>query len=203
MLVISQLSAWRGSTCLFEDLDFSVPEGSLLCLRGANGSGKTTLLRIICGLTRAERGSISWRNRLCRDGLRNQACYSGHQTGLSQDLTVQQNLAFLAAVDAWPANWPATLAPLGIEACMALEVRRLSAGQRRRAALARVLLSAAPVWLLDEPFANLDVAGRAFMEKRIEEHVSSGGTAIIAAHEDLSFPGVPVSALTLGGKPEP
>lgn len=199
MLEINGLTAWRGARLLFENLHCRLPAASVLWLRGANGAGKTTLLRVLAGLTLPESGTIAWDRQVRNGGLRELACYSGHEPALNHDLTVGQNLRFFAQIGCWSADWPSLLDPLGLWACRDLEVRRLSAGQRRRAGLVRVLLSAAPVWLLDEPFTHLDPVGRAFIEGRIATHVRERrGVIIVTTHDDLKLNGVEAETLTLG-----
>ena len=185
MLEACRLTLWRGHNCLFEQLSFSVSGGNALILRGPNGSGKTTLLRVLCGLTLPEQGEIRWDGEQRSTGLRGMVAYSGHQPGLNADLTVRQNLAFYARISGRGNDWQGLLPALGIEDCADLEVRHLSAGQKRRAAIARVLMSGATVWLLDEPFTNLDSGGRRVVEDHIGAHLSAGGLAVIAAHDDI------------------
>ena len=184
------LTLWRGDLCLFDRLSFSLESGQGMILRGPNGCGKTTLLRVLCGLTRPETGQVQWCGRPCdeqRAEFGRALAYCGHATGLKADLTVRQNLEFaarLAGLDEAP--WQQPLTRLQMEACVDLPVRYLSAGQQRRAALARVLMSPVPLWILDEPFANLDTAGRDYLEQRLNEHLDGGGLAVIAAHHDMS-----------------
>jgi heme exporter protein A len=198
MLDVADLTAWRGTTCLFEDLRFAVPRGTVLWLKGPNGAGKTTLLRIICGLTLPESGVMRWEGEPRKQGLRELAAYGSHQPALSPDLTVERNLSFYAELGQWPTGWVQILKPLGLERCRNLEVRRLSAGQRRRTSLVRVFNSGAPVWLLDEPFANLDTAGRSFVEERIAAKAAAQGVVIVAMHEDVRIRGIAASSLELG-----
>jgi len=193
LLTASGLTLWRGYQCLFEQLDFAVSPGAALLVRGPNGSGKTTLLRVICGLTRPETGEISWQGRdLQRDRaqLGRVIAYSGHQTGLKGDLSLAQNLRFAAKLAGRPeAAWQALLEPLGLTEAIALDVRLLSAGQQRRAALVRTLISPAPLWIMDEPLANLDDAGRKFMLAAVDRHLSDGGAALLAVHEVIQLTG--------------
>jgi heme exporter protein A len=199
MLEARGLTLWRGHNCLFERLKFRVTSGTALILRGPNGSGKTTLLRVLCGLTRPEAGELFWDGKLLADGLRGMVAYSGHQPGLNADLTVQQNLAFYARLSRNVEGWRHLVPALGLERRTDLEVRYLSAGQKRRAGIARVLMSSAPAWLLDEPFTNLDSAGRRVVEDHIGTHLSAGGLAIIAAHEDMLASDRRASTLTMDG----
>lgn len=190
-LTAHDLTLWRGPFCLFDELSFELGASQALVIAGPNGSGKTTLLRVLCGLTRPECGSVAW------DGVpveRNRRAYGmdlayfGHALGLKADLTVVQNLRFAIHVGGWSDRGLGTcLDALKLLDCADLEVRYLSAGQKRRAALARVLLSKASLWMLDEPFTNLDAAGRRFLEMRLNAHLANGGLAAVAAHHELSI----------------
>ena len=188
-LTATDLTLWRGPNCLFEDLTFEVTAGSLLLVRGPNGSGKTTLLRVLSGLTRPETGCVSW----CGESIeKNRQAYSaklayfGHTNGLKADLTVVQNLEFAAQLSGQSGEQiPVLLEALNLTLCAKLEARYLSAGQKRRTALARVLMSRATLWLLDEPVTNLDAAGREYVLDRLRLHVADGGLAVAATHEDI------------------
>lgn len=198
MLQVQNLTLWRGTTCLFERLSFRIPVGSALVLRGPNGAGKTTLLRVLCGLTRPQDGEILWEGQEGVSRLRGLVAYGGHQPALNADLTVTQNLVFYARLAEGTGNWGNLVATLGLGRCSDLEVRHLSAGQKRRAGLARVLMSGMPLWLLDEPFTNLDTDGRRLVEQRIDAHLATGGIAVVAAHDAIHLAGARVETLTLG-----
>lgn len=179
----------RGERCLFKDLDFALNSGELLLLEGANGSGKTSLIRVIAGMLSLESGELSWDGRPIAEQaqeFRAAAVWLGHKTGLKSDLTLLENLEFERSL-----RPQSTLSineiceRLGIASLKRLAVRSLSAGQQRRGALARVLLANAPLWLLDEPFTNLDAAGRALVCELTEQHVQSGGLCVMAAHQDV------------------
>jgi heme exporter protein A len=185
MLEARNLTKRRGDHRLFEHLSFQVDAGTALILRGPNGVGKTTLLRVLCGLTLPEEGEIRWNGETRPLGLRGLVAYAAHQPALNMDLTVRQNLAFYAHISRSGDDWRRWLTALELERCADLEVRRLSAGQRRRAGIARVLMSGLQVWLLDEPFANLDSAGRALVNEHVAGHLASGGIAVIAAHDQM------------------
>lgn len=191
MLTASGLTLWRGYQCLFEQLDFAVSPGGALLVRGPNGSGKTTLLRVVCGLTRPEAGTVSWQGHDVqreRSQLGRVIAYSGHHIGLKGDLSLAQNLRFAARLaDRTDAAWQALLEPLGLAESTALDVRLLSAGQQRRAALVRTLISPAPLWIMDEPLANLDAAGRAFVLAAVDRHLGDGGVALLAVHETIEL----------------
>ena len=198
MLEARNLTLWRGDTCLFENLSLQVHRASALVLRGANGAGKTTLLRVLCGLTRPEAGEILWRGETAAGRLRGAVAYGGHLAALNADLTVMQNLGFYGRLPGVRRDWRDLLSVLALDRCRDLEVRHLSAGQKRRAGLARVLMSGAPLWLLDEPFTNLDAEGRRLVDDRITAHLAGGGIAVVAAHDDMRLPGATVDTLRLG-----
>jgi heme exporter protein A len=141
---------------------------------------------------------VAWNDRARDEALRGIAVYSGHQPALNADLTVRQNLRFYAALEDVRPDWDGLLGPLGLKGCDTLEVRHLSAGQKRRAGLARLLLSTATAWLLDEPMTNLDAAGRRCIAERIVRHLREGGLAVIAAHDALDLPDTLADTLLLG-----
>ncbi len=202
LLKAHDLTLWRGPFCLFHDLSFELAAGQALVIRGPNGSGKTTLLRVLCGLTRPETGRVEWdglpveRNR---HAFGTELAYFGHALGLKADLSVAQNLRFAESLGGRRrGNLADYLAALDLQDCCDLEVRYLSAGQKRRTALARVLMSGARLWVMDEPFTNLDAAGRAFVEERLNAHLSSSGLAAVAAHHELSIRDGRTVAIRLG-----
>jgi heme exporter protein A len=189
-----ELTLWRGDRCLFKNLGFELGNAQWLHVSGGNGSGKTTLLRVLCGLTMAETGNIYWNNKRIdrsRFDYHSSMIYMGHLEGLKGDMTPEENLRFHYQLRDKHAGDRIEMAieRMGLQRCRALSCRYLSAGQRRRAALARVLVSTATLWILDEPFANLDVKGRALVEELVSEHLEKGGMAIMAAHHDLKIDG--------------
>jgi heme exporter protein A len=202
LLTGTGLTLWRGANCLFEQLSFSAAPGGALLIRGPNGSGKTTLLRVIAGLTQAEEGEVQWNGAaiLGRDESgRHIMAYCGHATALKPDLTTAENLRFFARLSGYPTGrLTELLAATGLTACAGLPARVLSAGQKRRAALARVLMSGAPLWLLDEPQTNLDAAGREFLARMLQEHLAGSGTAVIVAHQSIDLGTAPVTVLQMG-----
>ena len=202
LLTGTGLTLWRGANCLFDQLSFSATPGGALLIRGPNGSGKTTLLRVIAGLTLAEEGAVQWQGRPLSErdeSGRHTMAYCGHATALKPDLTTLENLRFFARLSGYPtATLPELLVSAGLTPCANLPARVLSAGQKRRAALARVLMSGAPLWLLDEPQTNLDAEGRRFLEQVLQEHLANSGTAVIVAHQSIDLGTAPISVLQMG-----
>jgi len=186
-LAVRGLRVERGERVLFDALSFDAPPASLVHLQGANGSGKTTLLKTLAGLVTPDAGEIHWRGeRLTRAAdFRAMLNYIGHQGGLNAELDAIENLDFIATLCAAPrrATIVAALKALDAAAFAERPVRYLSAGQRQRVTLARLILFEAPLWMLDEPFTALDHASRALVESIIDAHVDSGGTVLIATHQ--------------------
>jgi heme exporter protein A len=181
------LELCRGDRCLQSGLHGTVEAGQAIVLRGPNGCGKTTLLRALCGLTLAESGEILWQGtelHKCRSDYYQHVAYSGHISGLKQDLTTRENLRFAARMRGRHPNQNELLQGLGLQHCADLPVRSLSAGQRRRATLALTLGSGAELWVLDEPYTNLDKAGCAWLGRRLNDHLNMGGLLLMAVHQD-------------------
>jgi heme exporter protein A len=182
-LKVENLAAARGLRVLFEGLNFAVSGGEVLELRGPNGSGKSTLLRILAGLTRQHDGTAAFSGPLGTDEDGPAVHYLGHSDAVKPSETAGEQALFWARFfgrkddDAWKA-----LERVGLMKRLEVPGRGLSAGQKRRLSLARLLIDPRPVWLLDEPTAALDMEGRAEMDLIVTEHVSSGGMIIAAMH---------------------
>jgi len=188
LLEAREINCWRGDRHILRDVSFSVRAGEFLKITGPNGVGKTTLLRVVCGLLPAESGTVHWRGEVVRssnDQYHVEMAYLGHLNSLKADLTARENLRFLAGLREalTPADIDAALDRVGILSRGDLPARSLSAGQKRRLALARLLLAGASLWVLDEPVTNLDTAGFQLVEQLIREHVERGGMALAAAHQ--------------------
>ena len=196
------LAGSRGATSLFRGVSFGVTRGEWLALRGANGSGKTTLLRCVAGLTRPDAGEMLWDGQRVRDSesaFRAQFVYAGHAAGIKDDLSAAENLRDTLALRAAPAAEGAlreALARVGLDQRRHLPARRLSAGQRRRIGLARLVLDPAPLWLLDEPLTALDDEAERIFSGLLERHLARGGLALIATHHNVSP--APTRELRLG-----
>jgi len=187
----SRLTLFRGERCLFRDLEFALNSGELLLLEGRNGSGKTSLLRAIAGLIELESGTVFWNDepvRNMRQLFQNSMVWMSHKVGFKGDLTLVENLQFEAKLRLESTrDFDDVLQRLGLKKLKRLPFRSLSAGQQRRVALARMLLSAAPLWMMDEPASNLDAQGRELVATLLSEHVGKGGMAIVAAHQDVKL----------------
>ncbi len=170
----------RGERVLFRSISLSVRPGEALLLRGANGAGKTTLLRILAGLTRAETGEVT------RAAAHH---WVGHREGLKPTETPRTHLKLWAQAWGARAGIDPVLTRMGLARPADVAGRDLSAGQRRRTALARLLLEDRPVWLLDEPYTALDADGRALIDALIVEHRAKGGAVIAALHGEAGFSG--------------
>jgi heme exporter protein A len=185
-----ELAVWRGEQCLFEQLHFELGPAQLAVLVGPNGSGKTTLLRILAGLALPTSGDVTWKGvavHALAPEERADVAYRGHLEALKQDLTVAENLAFHAELWGRRLELDALLAELKLDKAAHMRARYLSAGQRRRAALAMLRLSGSKLWLLDEPTTNLDSEGRALLVAWTHEHIASGGLAVVATHQPDEF----------------
>src|ERR1700736_2880923 len=190
-LSASQLTVERGGRIVFSNLSFELDAGGSLTVTGPNGAGKSTLLRALAGLLPLAAGTISC-TPLSGGTLAEQAHYIGHADALKGVLTVAENLEFLAAMlDAGHRGMPAVtaLAELGLSHAANLPVTYLSAGQKCRAALAKLRAVKRPVWLLDEPSAALDTASQAMLAEIMAAHLAQGGMIVAATHAKLGLPG--------------
>lgn len=178
-LSVTDLAVARGGLPVLEALSFSVRAGEALILRGPNGIGKTTLLRTIAGLQPPLAGSMN----LPAEAI----AYAAHADGLKATLTVTENLVFWAAVYGTGAVEPA-LARMNLATLRDRAAMSLSAGQKRRLGLARLLVTGRPVWVLDEPTVSLDAASVALFGEAVRGHLAAGGMAVMATHIDLGLP---------------
>lgn len=184
----------RGERLLVGGLSLSLRAGGLGLVTGPNGSGKTTLLRSIAGLSPVDDGKIFFGGREVTSldaAERSQFAYQGHLEGLKRDLSIEENLQFFSKLYKSSYSVSTILTELGLEPIAGRLVRHLSAGQKRRTALASLRMSHASLWLLDEPLTNLDADGRALVRRWLDAHLDDGGMAIVATHraDDLERPG--------------
>lgn len=195
ILEVSDLACRRGGRTVFDRLSFAMGRGELMTLRGRNGSGKTTLLRALALLVRADAGAIRWRAADIRhepEAWHRQIAWLGHLDGLKGDFSIRENLLVAERLRGAPLpedRIDSALVAFDLPTLAARPVRSLSAGQRRRAALARVLLSQAPVWLLDEPLNALDQPAQQAFHAVLQTHLDAGGLAVVATHAALDLPG--------------
>ncbi len=193
MLEVVNLTCVRGTRRLFKDLSFSAAAGELVELRGPNGSGKTSLLRILCGLATPAAGEVRWEGQSIRklgEKYLSAVAYLGHQNAIKDELTAIENLKISSAVAGHPlseAEAREILARVGLAQQRNLPTRVLSAGQRRRLGMTRMLTSAAKLWILDEVLTSLDDAAMNLSREFITEHLHRDGIAIVATHQDLNL----------------
>jgi heme exporter protein A len=179
-----------------------VGTSEVVALLGPNGAGKTTLLRALCGLVPLEAGQIRWGGTDIRHDLsayQSEIAYLGHDNGLKGDLSAHENLFYSIGLqrEVTAAAIAAALARTGVAEHAAAPVRRLSAGQRRRVALARLMLREAALWILDEPGSNLDESGQGVLGALLDAHLRAGGTAVVATHQPLPLPASQLHPLLL------
>jgi heme exporter protein A len=205
MLAVKNLSCERDERVLFRQLSFAIAPSEVLQIEGKNGSGKTSLLRILCGLSSNFEGDIEWKNQPVddvREDFYGSMLYVGHLAGVKAALSPEENL-----------HWMTRLAPhlnkmtihealekVGLYGFEDVPCHTLSAGQQRRVGLARLYLSTATLWILDEPFTALDKKGVAEKEALIAQHVHTGGAVILTTHHDLHIPNKTVRKINLSAK---
>lgn len=192
LLQARALTFHRQDEPVFGPLDFSLDAGELTLIEGDNGSGKTTLMRILTGLLRPEEGELYWRGEpLTWDRCSGEVVFLGHQLGLKADLTPHENLRFAIGLHGHRehSRIDEALARVGLAGYEDEPVRKLSAGQKKRVALARLLLIPAALWLLDEPYANLDRTGIELVNGLLEAHIAHGGAALVTSHGAVQFHG--------------
>jgi heme exporter protein A len=180
-LAAAGVSAFRGERLVLRDVSLAVPSGGAALLLGANGAGKSTLLRVLAGLKRPDAGEVRWRGEDVAEQASDLA-YLGHLDALKLGLTVRENLEFPPASDV-------AIGPLGLASLLDVPARFLSAGQRRRVALARLAGRGAGLWLLDEPTLGLDTASVEALGGLLAAHRAGGGAVVAATHLPLPLPG--------------
>jgi heme exporter protein A len=193
-LSVSEVHVWRGERHVLKGVSLELHPRQLLHVSGPNGAGKTTLLRVLCGLLTPEQGAVAWLGRpivKSRAEFHSILAYASHDPALKGDLTSLENLRYSVGLRRRVTNVElrASLGRTGAEECADLPARVLSAGQRRRVAMARIIATGAALWLLDEPFTNLDSAGSALLSGLLAEHVQGGGLAVVVAHHEITLAG--------------
>ncbi len=198
-LAADRLTVSRGDRVLFSELSFTMEPGRVLLVEGRNGSGKTTLLRTLVGLRYPDEGEVTWCGAPVTEGaLAGDLAWIGHLPGVKGDLTVLENLQMAMALGTPTGlSLEEAVDRLGLIECEDRQVKHLSAGQRRRVALARLLLVQARLWVLDEPYTSLDREAVGFVESLITAHAASGGLVIMTAHQDVRLAGVELQRIDL------
>lgn len=201
-LEVTGLTCILAEKTIFAGLTFGARSADVVHLKGQNGSGKTSLLRMLCGFAQPVAGRMTWNGSQYpgdTDTFRHKVAYIGHRRGVSEELTPLENLRFANELDSQRSE---TACQNALERVQLTHVaktptRYLSAGQNQRTALARLLVSNAPLWLLDEPFNALDPSGRSIAETLIAEHSGRGGISIIATHQLMSLGSIPTKTVDL------
>jgi len=195
------LSCVRGERLLFSDLDLLVRAGECLHVRGENGVGKTSLLRILTGLSKPESGEILWKQQAIAaesTQYHRELLFLGHRDALKEDLTALENLEMYAAIDDVALSQEQVLSSLwrfGLRGREHLPVSCLSAGQKRRVLMARMLTRQAKLWILDEPFNALDINAVHALQALIAEHLEHGGLVVLTSHQNIDIPNMKVLEL--------
>ena len=204
MLEASNLECVRGERRLFAGVSFRLAGGEMLYLQGKNGSGKTSLLRMLCGLTPVASGDIHWRGQpigKLGDEFRSELCYLGHQNAIKEELTPLENIRSSATLAQETLDEDAALDALeqfGLRSRADLACRYLSQGQKRRAALARLVHERRALWVLDEPYVALDAAAIELVAGLIGAHLQRGGLAVLTTHQAVAVPAAALRELWLG-----
>jgi heme exporter protein A len=189
LLEARALCAWRGERQVLHDISFALHPGDFLQVLGPNGVGKSTLLRVLCGLLPPDSGEVRWRGAALADrpAFCSESIYLGHLNAIKPDLTALENLKYLAGLRAHltAQECRAALERVGLRQSVDTVARTLSAGQKRRLALARLTLDRVVLWVLDEPATHLDAEGVETVEALLRGHLSQGGVVVAAAHQKL------------------
>ncbi len=194
MLQIRDLECRRGDTSLFSAMNFELGAGQLMHVKGSNGSGKTSLMRIVCGLFEPAAGTVTWRGeniRELRDEFNRELTYIGHLNGIKDELTAVENLTIYARFAGLSVDEPRirdALNQMGLKKGRAdLPSKVLSQGQKRRVALARLILGGTIFWILDEPFTALDARAVNLLQAVITKHLGTGGMVMYTTHQDVEI----------------
>lgn len=204
LLTVTHLSCVRGERILFSNLNFTLGFGEALHVIGKNGAGKSSLLLILCNLLTPKAGEIYWCGKHIHSALydyRDDLVYIGHKTAVKTSLTVLENLKWFASLSNNPPktrfHYNQILQNLGIDEFKNTLCHQLSAGQRQRLALARLQVTSAKLWILDEPFTAIDQIGLQYIQNFMKEHLQKGGSVILTSHQPWAFAGAKVQQLEL------
>ncbi|HEY6527677.1 MAG TPA: cytochrome c biogenesis heme-transporting ATPase CcmA [Cellvibrionaceae bacterium] len=193
LLRFDEFTCWRSDESLFNPVNFNLNAGEIVQVVGPNGAGKTTLLRCLCGLYDDYQGDIFWQNSPWRSRFYDFAqslLYLGHNPGVKKSLTAAENLQWYTGIQkgiAAQLRIEQALAEVGLEEYTNTLCQEMSAGQLRRVALARLYASDRPLWVLDEPFTAIDIAGVSRLEQQLQKHVAQGGTVLLTTHQALAI----------------
>lgn len=202
-LDVKNLTCWRNEQVLFADLNLSLSPKNVLFLQGENGSGKTSLLRILCGFRLPDEGEIMWGDKPTSslpEYFQN-ISYVGHKNGIKDELTVEENLNLMRSMaTASDIKTESVLKQIGLFKRADVLARQLSAGQKRKLALARLMMTENSFWVLDEPFTSLDKATVGFFESLIKQHITRGGMLILTSHHEIDLSGLSVKHLNLSSQ---
>jgi len=199
-LMVKNLACWRNEQVLFSGLNLSLQGGNVLFLQGENGSGKTSLLRILCGFRLPDEGEITWNNEPALSNFEyfQNISYIGHKNGLKDELTVEENLNLMRSMaTVTDIKTEQVLKKIGLFKQADILSRQLSAGQKRKLALARLMMTKNSFWILDEPFTSLDKTSIIFFEQLIKQHINQGGVLILTSHHDIDLAGLNVNHVSL------
>ena len=202
VLTAHEITCIRGQRALFTDLNLTIGAGEILHIHGSNGSGKTSLLRILCGTSQPENGTVFWQSediRVCRSAYYEHLAYIGHNNGIKLELTPSENLSCLAAIKGFAADSQIDLAltQSGLSRDRDIPCIHLSAGQRRRVAIAWLFMTQASIWILDEPLTAIDQDGIDIVRNRFSQHLDDGGLIVLTGHQHLQFEGRKINILHL------
>lgn len=201
LLEVDNVSCSRDDRLLFEKLSFNVNRGQAVVLEGRNGTGKTTLLRILCGLRRPDDGEVRWDGIAIEENaveFHRYMAFVGHTDGVKRELTALENLRVLQTLcGKGDMTIEEALEAVQLAGFEDIPTHYLSAGQRRRAALARLLVTDARVWILDEPFTSLDVHGIALLESLMDQHLAKGRALVMTSHHAVHLTTADVQRINL------
>ena len=202
MLTAHEITCIRGERALFTGLNLTIDAGEILHIQGSNGSGKTSLLRILCGTTQPDNGTVLWQSqdiRTCRSTYYEHLAYIGHSNGIKLELSPAENLSCLAAIKGFAVGSQIgeALTQSGLSLVRDVPCIHLSAGQRRRVAMAWLFITRASIWILDEPLTAIDQDGIDIARSRFSRHLDDGGLIVLTGHQHLQFEGRKINTLHL------
>lgn len=199
-LKVKNLTCYRNNQLLFNNLNLTLSPSNVLFLQGENGSGKTSLLRILCGFRLPDEGEVTWGQQpaLSNTEYFQNISYIGHKNGIKDELTAEENLDLMRSMaTASEIKTEKVLKQIGLFKHADVLSRQLSAGQKRKLALARLMMTNNSFWILDEPFTSIDSSSVGFFESLIKKHITRGGMLIVTSHHDIDLSGLNVQTLSL------